>query len=339
MASSIPAISLLEAKQGEDAQRAVAAQLVKALEEVGFLYLDDVDWFNPTALRRATEWFFSLPREEKLPVTRRQWNPDSPNIYRGYFPAQGAVSHKECLEMGLELPRDDPDVRKYVLYEPNLWPAEKGGVNFPAFPGFKSMMLQYFKDMSQLSLEIVHLIAIEMGVNEHYYDELFLPKPLSSLRLLHYPPRCDPPPLEAYDGEVVLQCEAHSDTSALTLLATFEFGGLQILTKDEKWLDIAPRPNSLVLNVGDMLSRMTNGRLKATLHRVATVDRNKSRFSVPFFLEPCYRADIGKFLAGHQTTTEELRHYGPWFINKVTVIKENVEFKDTDFGDYTNVDA
>lgn len=335
--TSIPTINLRRAREGEAARREVAAQLVMALEEVGFLYLDDVEGFDPQELRLATEWFFSLPEEEKLRIARKQWNPNNTNVYRGFFPARGAVSHKEALEIGMELPPDDEDVRRFVLYEPNLWPNESGGANFPAFPGFREMMMQYYEHMSQTAIELVRLVAIGMGLDEHYYDELFLAKPLSTLRLLHYPPRNDPPPIEAQvDGEV-LQCEAHCDTPALTLLATFEFGGLQVLTKDEKWLDVAPCPNSLIMNIGDVLSRMTKGRLKATLHRVRTIDQSKSRFSVPFFLEPCYRANIAKFLPADEKTKDELEHYGPWLIHRMVKVKKYVEVKDIDFGDYTNV--
>ena len=115
-------------------------QLVKALEEVCFIYLDGVDGLDLQLLRRSTEWFFSLPAREKLAVTKDHWNPESPNVYRGFFPAQGAVSHKESLEIGIDsLSPSDPDVQKFML---NLWPNENGVIDFEAFPNFRANLVQ-----------------------------------------------------------------------------------------------------------------------------------------------------------------------------------------------------
>lgn len=338
----IPVIDLSRARCGEpDGTRSdVAAQLVKALEEVGFIYLDGVDGGPDWAeLRRAADWFFSLPAGEKMAVTKKQWNPQSPNIYRGRFPAQGAVSHKEALEIGIDsLSYQDPDVERFVLYEPNLWPNEEGGDGFEPFPNFRATLVHYFETMSQTALDVIRLIATGLGLDEHHFDELFLVKPLSTLRLLHYPPRDGPPPPEAFDGDAVLQCEAHCDNTILTILCTFEFGGLQVLTQDGRWCDIPPRANSLVMNIGKMLSHMSRGRLKATVHRVKVTDPDRARFSMPFFLEPRYQADIGKFLPQENGSVDEgcMRYYGPWLIRNMSGY---VEYKDVDFGNYMDVDV
>lgn len=93
------------------------------------------------------------------------------------------------------------------------------------------------------------------------------------------------------DGKVVV-CGVHTDSTILTLLQTFHYAGLEVLCDDGAWLAVKPQPGTLVVNIGDMLAQFTGGRLKATQHRV--VDLGKNRYSVPFFLEPNYHADIGK---------------------------------------------
>ena len=115
-------------------------------------------------------------------------------------------------------------------------------------------------------------IAVHVGIGyaEKYFDWM-LQKPLSTLRLLHYPP-CDEdiPALAKEDDVVVIQCAAHSDTTFTTILATFENRGLEILDSDGKWVEVEPRPHSLVVNIGDLLSKMSRNHFKATMHRWCT---------------------------------------------------------------------
>ena len=336
----IPSIDFSAAEGSKEERIQLASDIVKALQDVGFLYLDNVKNIDPMELRKAIEWFFySLPPEERLKVTKKQWNPNGTNVYRGFFPAQGAVSHKESLEIGKEMAPDHPDVRKYVLYEPNLWPNEDGqNGKYPAFPGFRAMVTKYYDSISKVALDIIRLISIGLGLEENYFEELFRPNPLSTLRFLHYPPRNEPPPPDALVDGVLLQCEAHSDTPILTLLGTFEFRGLQILSKDGEWISVEPKQHSLIMNVGDTLVQMTKGHLKATVHRVAVQDPEKGRFSVPFFLEPDYRANIGKFLNNDEVKEKALNYYGPWVIHEMAIVKKYVEQKDADWGNYMEID-
>ena len=98
-----------------------------------------------------------------------------------------------------------------------------------------------------------------------------LQKPLSTLRLLHYPPRDKDIPALAKEDDVVIQCAAHSDTTFTTILATFENRGLEILDSDRKWVEVEPRPHSLVVNIGDLLSKMSRNRFKAMHHASGSV--------------------------------------------------------------------
>ena len=119
------------------------------------------------------------------------------------------------------------------------------------------------------------------------------------------------PSIAIEDGKVVV-CGVHSDSTILTLLETFHYAGLEVLSENGTWLAVKPRPGTLVVNIGDMLAQFTEGRLKATKHRV--VDLGKDRYSVPFFLEPSYHADIGKpRISQHSTAFEK---YMPQGVNK-----------------------
>ena len=318
--TSIPCVDLSKADRRE-----VAAELVRALEDVGFLYLENVKCFNPDELYRATEWFFNLPGEKKREVATATWNPQNKNAYRGYFPAvEGGSSFKEGLEMGKEISPDDPDAKR-VLYEKNLWPVEDSTVPF------RQIMSKYNDDMDRTSLEVTRLIAIGLGMDENAFDELFLTKPLSTLRLLCYPPRKEEPPPESKDGDLVMQCNEHSDAVFLTFLATFHHRGLQILTKEGKWVFVEPRPNALVVNIGEILSKMTGYRLKATMHRV--IYMGERRLSLPFFYEPHYHGDLNKFYraVGLEEETPPYGCYGPWMIRHLN--RDNLEYQHTDFGE------
>ena len=128
------------------------------------------------------------------------------------------------------------------------------------------------------------------------------------------------------NGKVVVTPE-HTDSCFLTLLATFNYTGLEILTVDGEWRAVEPRPQSLVMNIGDTFSRMMGGRFKATRHRV--IDIGLDRFSVPFFLEPKFDGDIGpNFMSKVKGEAKEhcVEEYGPWVIRQMKHVKKFYEF-------------
>ena len=194
-----------------------------------------------------------------------------------------------------------------------MWPP----LTIPGAAEFKKYLLSYYHSLSNLTLEIVHLLAMGLGKKETYFDELFLHKPVSTLRLMHYPVRPQPIPEAAKKDDVVLTCLEHTDTNFATFLSTFENKGLQILQQDGLWVDVDPRPDCLVMNAGDALVK-TTGRFKATKHRV--VDYGKERYSVPFFVEPNYYADIGRYERElKQSESDEPTLYGPWLAQRMKV--------------------
>ena len=155
--------------------------------------------------------------------------------------------------------------------------------------------------MINAGLEFLKLTAIGLGLDEHIFEERFWPKSLSSLRIMHYPtyqPTC----------ESTFTCEEHIDTVFVTLLVTFNYPGLEILRDDGTWMSVAPRPGSLIVNIGDLLSQVTKGKFKATYHRVR--DIGKERYSIPFFLEP--RSD-----AKFEFPDSGIITYGPWMVERL----------------------
>jgi isopenicillin N synthase-like dioxygenase len=118
-------------------------------------------------------------------------------------------------------------------------------------------METYYSQMCQLSFRVSQLLALAIGLDEHYFDDAFQ-EPLASIRLLHYAA------VESRPQEGIFACGAHSDYGMITLLLTDDNKGLQILTKSNEWIDAPPMPGAFVVNLGDMLERWTNGLFRST---------------------------------------------------------------------------
>jgi isopenicillin N synthase-like dioxygenase len=132
---------------------------------------------------------------------------------------------------------------------------------------------------------ILRAVARYLGIDEDYFTDT-VRDGNSVMRLLHYPPVDKPTGNHIRAG-------AHEDINTITLLLGAEEAGLQLQTTDGRWLDVSPKPGELVINIGDMLQRLTNGKLRSTSHRVINPapDRaSKARYSMPFFLH--FRPDF-----------------------------------------------
>ncbi|XP_041365536.1 2-oxoglutarate-dependent dioxygenase citB-like isoform X2 [Gigantopelta aegis] len=309
----IPVIDLKEAENASQ-RLGVAQKLVKALETDGFLFLDNVPGVDLNKVFKNSEWFFSIPETDKSQLLKKQWNPQNNNRYRGYSPLMSnCASYKEGFEIGAEdVEFTDPDIHP-IFKEPNVWPQalDKGDQ-------FKADMIQLFSAMLKTGSEVMRLVAMGSGLDEMLFEKMFSPDTLSTLMLLHYPTRPDVAAAAAATAEdgTVLSCYEHTDTGFVTLLATFDYTGLQIQSSDGQWYDVPPRPGSLIVNIGDVLSQMTGGRLKATRHRV--VDPKISRYSVPFFFEPRYGVNINYRLGdSEKKTPESVCAYGPFMMDKM----------------------
>jgi isopenicillin N synthase-like dioxygenase len=302
-----------------------AKKVVHGLENVGFLFIDNVSNLDNDGLFKACKWFFDKPMEFKRTVMRNFWNPENKNIYRGYFPVvEGEPSRKEGFEFARDIRENDPTVAdNNWFYEKSPWPAEDG-----TFP-FKTFLQEHYEILHNTALEILRLAAIGLGIEENAFDDIFADRPCSTFRIMHYPPWVSDPPQSAYteDGKLLIT-PAHTDTNFLTLLTRFNYSGLEIQTQTNEWVEVDPRPGSLVMNIGDTFSRMMGGRFKATCHRV--IDIKADRYAVPFFFTPSYDGDIGiNFMskATGQGPDHKRERYGPWVLDVIKNQKKYFEYR------------
>jgi len=257
-------------------------EIVAACETVGFFYVVDhgVPTRDVAAIFDAARWFFALPQRvrDALDVAT------SPN-YRGYVPlgtkGPGVPKREvEAFQMMLDLGPDDPDVRAdSVMHGPNRWPND---TDAPGVAAFRATMENFYAHETRLAHWLLDLFALGLGFPAGHFRPLFT-KPLTQLRLLHYPP-------QPREGNAV-GVEAHTDPGFFTTLLQDSVGGLELRNRAGKWIAAPPVPDSFVVNVGDMMQFWTGGRFVSTPHRVA--NRNASgRISIPFFVNPDYAARI-----------------------------------------------
>ncbi len=269
-AAQVPALSL---KDEAADPAAFAAALGGSFERFGFAVVSD-HGISDDLIERAwaeTKLLFELPDDEK-----RGYHAPGGGGARGYTPfkteiAKGAsvVDLKEFWHVGRELPAGHRFAEQMA---PNVWPTR------PA--GFKPVFLELFAAFDRAGDRLLSAIARHLKLDPHWFDAA-VGDGNSVLRLLHYPP------IPA-DAEGV-RAGAHEDINLITLLLGAEEAGLELLGSDGKWLAIKPPAGAMVVNVGDMLQRLTNHVLPSTTHRVVNPPperRGHSRYSMPFFLHP-----------------------------------------------------
>ncbi|XP_069112263.1 uncharacterized protein [Argopecten irradians] len=318
----LPVIDMAKSRTHRDE---ISRSLVDALENVGFLTIDNVEGLDFDILLKSCKWFFEQPHEKKSRLLRRQWNQENTNMFRGYFPViEGEPSRKEGFEFGPVYPEfDRKTTRAAWIYEENVWPEEDGTL------AFKTELTKAFAIMHNTAMEILRLTAYGIGIDENAFISLFDDKPLTTFRMIHYPTwESSPPEVCLLDNGKVITTPEHTDTGFMTLLPTFGYKGLEVMTADGRWAEVAPRSTSLVMNIGDVFSRMLGGRFRATRHRV--VDIGTDRFSFPFFLEPSFNADIGlnfmtKYTGSGPEHIPEL--YGPWVFHQYKYVKKHFEYR------------
>ena len=273
-----PAIASVSLVESDRDPQGFANELGRSFEDYGFAIIAD-HGIPDELIHRAEEKakaFFALPDE----VKRRYHIPGGGGA-RGYTPfgietAKGQKAHdlKEFWHVG----RDLPPGHKFRGHMPdNVWPEE--------VESFRDTFTELYATFDRTGLKILKAIARYLGVDEDYFADT-VRDGNSVMRLLHYPP------IEGEPGSQV-RAGAHEDINTLTLLLGAEEAGLELLTKEGEWIPVAPRPGELVVNIGDMLQRLTNGRLRSTSHRVVNPPperRGHSRYSMPFFLH--FRSDF-----------------------------------------------
>lgn len=157
-------------------------------------------------------------------------------------------------------------------------------------PSFNSTTLDVFKKLEWAGIHLLQAIAVYLNLPENYFDEMVYDGN-SILRTLHYFPITDPDAVP----EDAVRAGAHEDINLITLLIGASADGLELLTRENEWFPVKAYGEDLVVNVGDMLQRLTNNKLKSTTHRVVNPPRELmkySRYSVPFFLHPKSTMDL-----------------------------------------------
>ena len=255
----------------------LSSTLSTAFSTTGFAYLTNAPLsFTDNEVFDLAHQFFSLPNESKMGVARKTFRPHNANTYRGYFPVQaGSDNLKEGFEIGPEerLLQNNRMGRSggFNLNEGNVWPED--------FDIAREKLERLHGEMQALSGKLLALLAVALGKSEDCFEE-YMQESLSTLRLMHYPA------VSSTSQQQELCCTPHTDSGILTLLHQDATGGLEVLSADEKeWIPAPYVPGSIVVNIGDLMSRVSGGKFKATVHRVRS-SFGKERFSVPFFFEP-----------------------------------------------------
>ena len=271
---AIPVVDLAEFSGNPQQKAAFVEALGKAYEDVGFVAVKNhgIPAATIDGLYSNTKEFFSLPGEIK-----RKYEIAGLAGQRGYTSfgkehAKGSTAPdlKEFFQFGQTVEDNDP-IRSE--YPDNVMVSEIKTFN----PIFSSA----YRSFENSGSALLRAIALYLGLDEKYFDE-YVHNGNSILRAIHYPPIKEEP-------KSAIRAEQHEDINLITLLIGASADGLEILSKQNEWVPVTSLPEQIVVNVGDMLQRLTNNKLRSTTHRVVNPPREKwgsSRFSIPFFLHP-----------------------------------------------------
>ena len=214
--------------------------------------------------------FFALPEEVKK-------NYEMEGLGRGYISfgkehAKGKKEGdlKEFWHFGQEPSNDANLIEKYP-----------DNVNVTEQPSFNEVGLEAYRLLEKTGMYVLRALSLYIGLDEFYYDK-WITDGNSILRPIHYPPIKNEP-------KGAVRAGAHGDINLITLLMGASAGGLQVLRNDGQWIEAKPEAGNLVVNVGDMLERHTNNKLRSTIHRVVNPPKEEwknPRYSIPFFMHP-----------------------------------------------------
>lgn len=294
----IPTVDLALFTQGDANQReAFVKQLGTAFHEVGFVAVanhgipkDLVDGFYA-----ASKAFFALPE-----AVKRKYEVPGLAGQRGYtsfgkeHAKQSQVADlKEFFQIGQEVPADHPLKSQYP---DNVQVAE-----IPEMPKLGS---QLYREFEKTGGQLLEAIAIHLNLPTDFFQQQ-ITHGNSILRSIHYPPITQEP-------ASAIRAEQHEDINLITLLVGASAGGLQVLNTENEWVNVLPEIDEIVINVGDMLQRLTNNYLKSTTHRVVNPPREEwhlPRLSIPFFLHPVSNMDLSCLPSC--VTADNPLHYEP----------------------------
>lgn len=278
---NIPRVDLSDFTSGNPAlKEQFVKQLGKAYEEVGFVSVVNHGISSELIeqLYNNVKNFFGLEIDTKrnYEVVELAGQRGYTSFGREHAKGSNAPDLKEFYQWGQTVLDNDP-IKKY--YPDNIYVKEQ--------PEFGNTLQESYKQFENSGRNLLRAIALYLNLPENYFDNK-IHNGNSILRAIHYPPITSEP-------KSAIRAEQHEDINLITLLVGASAEGLEVLNKNNEWLPINAGPGEIVVNVGDMLQRLTNNRLRSTTHRVVNPPREKwgtSRFSIPFFLHPRTEMDL-----------------------------------------------
>lgn len=275
MMNNIPSVDLSDFLSEDSKKKQKFVQEIgDAFTEIGFASVKNhfLDEDLQQRLYKEVKDFFALPESIK-----KQYEIEGLGGQRGYISfgkehAKGKKEGdlKEFWHFGQE---PDEDANLTETYPKNVLVKEQ--------PTFNAVGMEAYRQLEKTGIYILRAISLYLGLDEYYFD-YWARNGNSILRPIHYPPITEEP-------KGAVRAGAHGDINLITLLMGASAGGLQVLRTDGVWIDAIPEPGNLVINVGDMLERHTNNRLRSTIHQVINPPKEQwdtPRYSIPFFMHP-----------------------------------------------------
>jgi isopenicillin N synthase-like dioxygenase len=271
----IPSVDLNDFISGDPLKKQqFVNDIGKAYEDIGFValkghFLNDALVEN---LYSEVKKFFNLPLE-----TKQKYEIPGIGGQRGYV-SFGKESAKGKKEGDL---KEFWHFGQYVENDAKLEATYPKNVIVEELPEFNKVGKDAYKMLEKTAKYVLRALALHLNLDETYFDQ-YIHNGNSILRPIHYPPIFEEP-------KEAVRAAAHGDINLITLLMGAQGRGLQVLTHDGEWIDAVAEPDELMINVGDMLSRHTNNKLKSTIHRVINPPKElwgTSRYSIPFFMHP-----------------------------------------------------
>jgi len=272
---NIPSVDLADFTEGnKETKAAFVKELGKAYEEIGFVAVKNHGLSDALCneLYAQVKGFFTLSKEEK-----ETYEIKGLAGQRGYvsFGKEHAKNKnegdlKEFWHFGQTVEDNDPIKEEYP-----------DNVQVNELPEFNAVGREVYQKLEETGREMLRAIALHLNLDENYFDAK-IHNGNSILRPIHYPPI-------THEPKDAVRAAEHEDINLITLLMGASADGLQVLNKSGEWISVTALPDQIVVNVGDMLQRLTNNKLKSTTHRVVNPPREKwgtSRYSIPFFLHP-----------------------------------------------------
>jgi len=281
---NIPRLDLNDYVNGSAAERKkFSDDLGKAFNETGFVTITNHGLSKEliNELYKQVKAVFALSEEVKLKYEIPELAGQRGYTSKGKETAKGfkVPDLKEFWQIGQTVTDGDPVKEEYPE-----------NVQVKELPDFYPITSEIYKKLEASGAQILKAIAVYLNLPENYFDDK-IHNGNSILRGLHYFPILDP---DALPPDAV-RAGAHEDINLITLLIGASADGLEVLTRDGSWFAVKAEGEDIVVNVGDMLQRLTNGKLKSTTHRVVNPPRElmgNSRYSVPFFLHPRSEMDL-----------------------------------------------